>query len=104
MFLRDCVRDLRYSWRQFAATPLVACVAVFTLAVGIGANAAIFSVLDTALLQSLPVRDPKSLRKVEVVTHSGAEMSNIPSEFFNELQGPAVFFGCLRGLARGHEF
>ena len=37
MFLRDCLRDLRYSWRQFVATPLVTCVAVLTLAVGIGA-------------------------------------------------------------------
>src|SRR2546429_6751672 len=65
MVLRDCVRDLRYSWRQFAATPMVACVAVITLAIGIGANAAIFSLLDTALLQTLPVHDPGSLRTVE---------------------------------------
>ena len=50
MFLCDCVRDLRYGWRQFAATPMVTAVAVLTLAVGIGANAAIFSLLDTALL------------------------------------------------------
>ncbi len=83
MFLRDCVRDLRYSWRQFAATPLVTCVAVLILAIGIGANAAIFSLLDTALLQTLPVHDPGKLRTVEVVTRSGAQMSNVPSEFFN---------------------
>src|SRR5215467_1641895 len=91
--IRDCVRDLRYSWRQFAATPLATCVAVLTLAVGIGANAAIFSLLDTALLQTLPVHDPGKLRMVEVATRSG-EMSNIPSEFFNELRkAPRSFSG-----------
>jgi len=93
-FLRDCLRDLRYALRQFAGTPTVAAVAVLTLATGIGANAAIFSLLDTALLQTLPVRDPGSLRTVEVVTRSGIRMSNIPSEFFNELcRAPKSFSG-----------
>jgi predicted permease len=101
MFLRDCLRDLRYSWRQFAATPLVTCVAVLTLAVGIGANAAIFSLLDTALLQTLPVHDPQSLRTVEVVTRSGVGMSNIPSEFFNELRREPQSFSGLFGFWRG---
>src|SRR5439155_1692300 len=100
MVLRDCVRDLRYSWRQFAATPMVACVAVITLAIGIGANAAIFSLLDTALLQTLPVHDPGSLRTVEVVTRSGVEMSNIPSEFFNELRKEPQSFSGVFGFFR----
>src|SRR5215467_10471614 len=96
MFLDDCLRDVRHSWRQFAATPLVTCVAVLTLAVGIGANAAIFSLLDTALLQTLPVHDPGKLRTVEVVTRSGLGMSNIPAEFFNELRkAPQSFSGVL---------
>jgi predicted permease len=101
MFLRDCVRDLRYSWRQFAATPLVTCVAVLTLAVGIGANAAIFSLLDTALLQTLPVHDPGKLRTVEVVTRSGVERSNIPSEFFNELRKAPQSFSGVFAFWRG---
>jgi len=100
MVLRDCVRDLRYSWRQFAATPMVACVAVITLAIGIAANAAIFSLLDTALLQTLPVHDPGSLRTVEVVTRSGVEMSNIPSEFFNELRKEPQSFSGVFGFFR----
>jgi predicted permease len=101
MFLRDCVRDLRYSWRQFAATPLVTCVAVLTLAVGIGANAAIFSLLDTALLQTLPVHDPGKLRAVEVVTRSGVGRSNIPSEFFNELRKAPQSFSGVFAFWRG---
>ncbi|HKW65079.1 MAG TPA: ABC transporter permease [Candidatus Acidoferrum sp.] len=86
MFLRDCIRDVGYSWRQFAAARVVTGVAVLTLAVGIGANAAIFSLLDTALLQTLPVHDPQSLRTVRVVMRSGIGISNIPSELFNELR------------------
>jgi predicted permease len=101
MFFRDCVRDLRYSWRQFAATPLVTCVAVLTLAVGIGANAAIFSLLDTALLETLPVHDPGKLRTVEVVTRSGVERSNIPSEFFNELRKAPQSFSGVFAFWRG---
>jgi putative ABC transport system permease protein len=100
MFLRDRVRDLHYSWRQFAADPIVTSVAVLTLAVGIGANAAIFSLLDTALLQTLPVHAPGSLRTVEVVTRSGVEMSNIPSEFFNELRKEPQSFSGVFGYYR----
>jgi len=79
---------------------MVACVAVITLAIGIGANAAIFSLLDTALLQTLPVHDPGSLRTVEVVTRSGVEMSNIPSEFFNELRKEPQSFSGVFGFFR----
>lgn len=103
MFLRDCVRDLRYSWRQFGRTPIVTAIAVLTLAVGIGANAAIFSLLDTALLQTLPVHDPKSLRTVWVVTRSGVEMSNIPYEFFNELRKAPQSFSGLFAFYRGKQ-
>jgi len=101
MFLRDIVRDLRYSWRQFGHAPIVTAIAVLTLAVGIGANAAIFSLLDTALLETLPVHDPKSLRTVEVVTRTGVEMSNIPSEFFNELREAPQSFSGLFAFWRG---
>lgn len=101
MLLRDCVRDLHYSWRQFAAMPLVTAVAALTLAVGIGANAAVFSLLDTALLQTLPVQDPQSLRTVEVVTRTGVEMSNVPTEFLNQLRKDPQSFSGLFGFWRG---
>ena len=100
MLLRDCVRDLRYSWRQLVGAPLVTAVAVLMLAVGIGANAAIFALLDTALLQTLPVQNPKSLRTVEVVTRSGVGMSNVPSEFFNELRKAPQSFSGVFGFFR----
>ena len=94
MFLRGFVQDLRYSWRQFTRAPTVIGIATLTLAIGVGANAAIFSLLDTALLQTLPVHDARQLRTVQVVTRSGATMSNVPSQLFAELRkAPQSFSG-----------
>jgi putative ABC transport system permease protein len=54
-------KDLRYALRQFVRNPVFTAVAVVSLAIGIGANTAIFSILNTILLKSLPVRDPQEL-------------------------------------------
>jgi predicted permease len=55
------VKDLQYAARQFARNPVFTLVAVVSLAIGIGANTAIFSVMDAVMLKSLPVRDPQGL-------------------------------------------
>jgi predicted permease len=55
------VKDLRYALRQFVRNPVFTAVAVLSLAIGIGANTAIFSIIDSILLKSLPVRDPQEL-------------------------------------------
>jgi predicted permease len=54
-------KDLRFAARQFTRNPVFTLVAVASLAIGIGANTAIFSVLNAAMLRSLPVHDPQSL-------------------------------------------
>ncbi len=54
-------RDVRFSIRSLRATPTVTAVAVLSLALGIGANAAIFSIINSLLLRTLPVKDPARL-------------------------------------------
>ena len=57
----ELVQDVRYGWRGFGRTPGFTAVAVITLAIGIGANAAVFSVINALMLRSLPVRDANEL-------------------------------------------
>jgi len=53
--------DIRYGYRTLIAHPGFSTVAILSLALGIGANTAIFSFINTVVLQQLPVRDPASL-------------------------------------------
>lgn len=55
------IQDLRYAFRMLWQSPMFTAVAVGSLALGIGGNTAIFSLVDQVILRSLPVRSPEQL-------------------------------------------
>jgi len=72
--------DLRFALRTLSRSPLFSAVAVLSLALGIGANASIFSLLDQVLYRSLPVRDPRSLVVFHTDEHSSGHSSSDNSQ------------------------
>jgi predicted permease len=73
----NIIQDLRFALRTFLKNPGFALLAILTLALGIGANTAIFTVLDSVLLRSLPVAQP---RRLVVLTNPDAHGMNNGSE------------------------
>ena len=58
-------QNLRFALRTFAESPVFTTVAVASLALGIGANTAIFTLMDQVLLRMLPVRNPEQLVQLD---------------------------------------
>jgi predicted permease len=65
--------DIKFAWRTLLRSPLFVLVAVLSLALGIGANTAIFTLLDQLLLRMLPVKDPQQL---VMIWSTGPHMGN----------------------------
>jgi putative ABC transport system permease protein len=91
-------QDLRYAIRTLARRPAFATVAALTLALGIGANAAIFSVVDAVLLRPLPW--PDGDRLVHVYTQRGENWSSVAYLDYKDWRDQSKSFAEL-GVVRG---
>ena len=82
--LDDLARDVRYAFRLFARQRGFAAVIVGTLALGIGANTAIFSIIDGLLLRTLPIEDPEEL--AQLVTGPPSDQRSWTYPIWQEIQ------------------
>jgi hypothetical protein len=88
-YIENFVQDVRYGLRQLRRSPGFAAVAVLSLALGIGANTAIFSLIDAVLLKALPVQNPQELALLNWSSHGWAEgiMSNVAGDMDQDEAG-----------------
>ncbi len=104
-WLESAWRDARYGLRQLRRTPALTIAVLLSLAIGIGANIAIFSLVDAAILKPMPVADPGSLAILEW-THEGfpAGVENINGDSHriagNRRQASSVNANLYRRFAR----
>jgi len=92
--MQQLIQDLRFAIRGLVKRPGFALIAIVTLALGIGANSAIFSVVDSVLFRSLPLPDSQSLYAV----HTGAV------KFNNRFDGPFSYPEYQDVVAQTHSF
>ena len=87
------MHEIRNAFRAMRAAPVVSAVAILSLALGIGANTAMFSILDSLLLRSLPVKDPQRLVMVGQLPNGRTSWTNPIWEAIRDR--PELFDGTL---------
>src|SRR5215469_8838553 len=92
-FFESLLRDLRFAVRMLSKSPGFTAAAVLTLALGIGANTSIFSLLNAVMLQSIPVRHPEQLVVLRWSAHSKPE--NLGTSSYGDCRWvPGVIQSC----------
>ncbi len=101
--LEALAQDVRYGIRTLRKAPGFAAVAVITLALGIGANTAIFSAVNVALLRPLPYRDPGRLMWITEIWHKEHDNATVPSPDYINWSAQAQSFAELAAYDGGSE-
>src|SRR5690349_13193267 len=81
-----CMRDLVFAWRMLRRSPFFSVAAVMTLGLGIGANTAIFTVVNAVLLQPIAVTEPNQLVSIFVVDRHNPGRTPISTYNFRDLR------------------
>ncbi|HXD33038.1 MAG TPA: ABC transporter permease [Pyrinomonadaceae bacterium] len=84
--METLIKDIRHGIRSLLKRPGFTIIGVLTLALGIGANTAIFSLLDSVLLRSLPVSHPEQIVQLRTLRPAGRINQNFSYPFFRELR------------------
>ena len=91
-FFENLLQDLRYALRMLAKSPGFAAIAILTMALGIGATTAIFSLVDATLLHPLPYPQPEELVRIEDdLPGAGATDAGISIPELKDLQRSGIF-------------
>src|SRR5919202_5455171 len=101
--MRHVGRDLRYAWRGLTRAPLFTLVALVSIALGIGANTAIFALVDEVLLRLMPVQHPEQLvlfsgPRNHYGSNSGGNMLSFP--MYEDFRDNFVDRGGVSALSR----
>jgi hypothetical protein len=88
LFIENLVRDVRFALRMLRKSPGFTAVAVLTLGLGIGANTAIFSMVNSFLLRPLPITDPDRLTVRGFQLKKGAIQTGFSYPELEDLQAP----------------
>jgi predicted permease len=122
-FLESFLQDSRYAWRMLRKSPAFTIIAVVTLALGIGANTAIFSLIDAIVFRSMPIPDPQSLLVLQWQARHGPQTHSyrtfgdcedemggphpagcsLPLPFFKEVQEQTKVFSHLAAFTGGEQ-
>jgi predicted permease len=99
-WLDDLAKDLRFGARMLRKSPGFTVTAVASLALGIGANTAIFSLVKQVILDTLPVREPERLARISRRNLEDADLPNFSRPFLQDLQNaPGLPFEGFLGAA-----